>query len=35
MREIDLKGLKIRGIMVNYLYVCERKLWLFDRGIGI
>lgn len=35
MREIDLKGLKIRGIMVNYLYVCERKLWLFDRGIGM
>ncbi|WP_083797391.1 Dna2/Cas4 domain-containing protein [Calditerrivibrio nitroreducens] len=31
--EIDLDSLKTNGIKLNYLYVCERKLWLFDRGI--
>ncbi|MBI4654327.1 MAG: CRISPR-associated protein Cas4 [Nitrospirae bacterium] len=31
--EIDFQSLKTTGIKVNYLYVCERKLWLFDRGI--
>lgn len=31
--DIDFQSLKITGIKVNYLYVCERKLWLFDRGI--
>ncbi len=30
---IDFDLLKTNGIKVNYLYVCERKLWLFDRGI--
>ena len=29
----DFETLKTNGIKVNYLYVCERKLWLFDRGI--
>lgn len=29
----DFQTLKTNGIKVNYLYVCERKLWLFDRGI--
>lgn len=29
----QLKELKIRGIMVNYYYVCKRKLWLFSKGI--
>ena len=30
---IDFNNLKTNGIKINYLYVCERKLWLFDRGI--
>lgn len=30
-----LQDLRITGIKVNYLYVCERKLWLFDRGISM
>jgi CRISPR-associated exonuclease Cas4 len=30
---IDFESLKTNGIKINYLYVCERKLWLFDRGI--
>jgi len=30
---INFQSLKTTGIKVNYLYVCERKLWLFDRGI--
>ncbi|MCK9228662.1 MAG: CRISPR-associated protein Cas4 [Syntrophorhabdaceae bacterium] len=25
--------LKTTGLRVNYLYICHRKLWLFDRGI--
>lgn len=29
----QLKELKIRGIMVNYYYICKRKLWLFSKGI--
>lgn len=29
----DFQSLKTTDIKVNYLYVCERKLWLFDRGI--
>ncbi len=33
--DIDFQSLKTNGIKVNYLYVCERKLWLFDRGIGM
>ncbi len=31
--DTDFQALKTTGIKVNYLYVCERKLWLFDRGI--
>ncbi len=30
---VDFQSIKTTGIKVNYLYVCERKLWLFDRGI--
>ncbi len=30
---IDFQSLKTNGVKINYLYVCERKLWLFDRGI--
>ncbi len=30
---LDFQSLKTTGIKVNYLYVCKRKLWLFDRGI--
>jgi len=33
MQDFDFQTLKTNGIKVNYLYVCERKLWLFDRGI--
>ncbi|MGC8870279.1 MAG: CRISPR-associated protein Cas4 [Brevinematia bacterium] len=31
----DSQDLRITGIKINYLFVCERKLWLFDRGIGM
>lgn len=27
--------LRITGIKINYLFVCERKLWLFDRGVSM
>ncbi len=33
MQDFDFSELKTNGIKINYLYVCERKLWLFDRGI--
>ena len=33
MEGFDFGSLKTTGIRVNYLVVCERKLWLFDRGI--
>lgn len=33
MDMVDFQSLKTTGIKVNYLYVCKRKLWLFDRGI--
>ncbi len=33
--KFDFQFLKTTGIKVNYLYVCERKLWLFDRGISM
>jgi len=33
--DIDFQLLKTNGIKINYLHVCERKLWLFDRGIGM
>ena len=32
-REFDFNSFRTTGIKVNYLYVCERKLWFFDRGI--
>ncbi|MCM8822549.1 MAG: CRISPR-associated protein Cas4 [Candidatus Omnitrophica bacterium] len=32
---LDFQALKTNGIKVNYLYVCERKLWFFDRGIAM
>jgi len=31
----DLDTIRITGVKINYLYVCERKLWLFDRGISL
>ncbi|MDW8095060.1 MAG: CRISPR-associated protein Cas4 [Caldimicrobium sp.] len=31
--EFDFNSLKVNGIKINYLYVCERKLWLFDKGL--
>lgn len=31
--DFDFETLKTNGVKVNYLYVCERKVWLFDRGI--
>jgi len=27
--------LRITGLKVNYLHVCKRKLWFFDKGIGL
>lgn len=33
--ETDFQILKTTGVKINYLYVCERKLWLFDRGISM
>jgi CRISPR-associated exonuclease Cas4 len=33
--EIDFQNLRTTGVKINYLYVCERKLWLFDRGISM
>lgn len=33
MLEPDFQSLKTSGAKINYLYVCQRKLWLFDRGI--
>lgn len=29
----QIEQLHITGIKINYLFVCERKLWFFDRGI--
>lgn len=31
--KIDLLDIKIQGIKINYAVVCERKLWLFSKGI--
>jgi len=28
------EGLYIKGVEVNYYYVCKRKLWLFSKGIN-
>lgn len=33
--KINIDNIKITGVKINYLYVCERKLWLFDRGISM
>jgi len=33
--ENSFNKLKTTGIKINYLHVCKRKLWLFDRGIGM
>lgn len=30
---IDLENLKVQGVKINYYMVCERKLWLFSKGI--
>lgn len=35
MEDFISQDFRITGIKVNYLYVCERKLWLFDRGISM
>lgn len=32
---LNFDVVNITGVKVNYLYVCERKLWLFDRGISM
>jgi CRISPR-associated exonuclease Cas4 len=34
-KDFDFQSLKTTGIRINYLHVCDRKLWLFDRGIGM
>jgi len=26
-------SLHLTGVKINYFFVCERKLWFFDRGI--
>ena len=31
---MDLKELKFRGTQVAYYVVCQRKLWLFTKGIS-
>ncbi|NPA52339.1 MAG: CRISPR-associated protein Cas4 [Aquificae bacterium] len=33
--EIDFEELKVNGLKVNYYFICPRKLWLFDRKIGM
>lgn len=33
--EFDLEKFKTQGIKLNYYFVCKRKLWLFDKGIGM
>lgn len=30
---LDLEGLKVQGVKINYFFICKRKLWLFDKGI--
>ncbi|MGM0472392.1 MAG: CRISPR-associated protein Cas4 [Bacillota bacterium] len=27
--------LKVQGVKINYYYVCQRKLWLFSKGIAM
>ncbi|HHV29527.1 CRISPR-associated protein Cas4 [Acetivibrio mesophilus] len=29
----DFENYKTQGVKVNYYYVCQRKLWLFSKGI--
>lgn len=31
----DLQMMRINGIMVNYYYICKRKLWLFSKNISL
>jgi CRISPR-associated exonuclease Cas4 len=35
MEWLNLETICITGVKINYLYVCERKLWLFDRNIAL
>ena len=35
MEWLNLETIRITGVKINYLYVCERKLWLFDRNIAL
>ncbi|AEC52729.1 hypothetical protein PNA2_1814 [Pyrococcus sp. NA2] len=35
MEEYPLEELVIRGIEINYLFVCPTKLWFFSHGIGM
>lgn len=29
----SLVSLRLNGVKVNYFFICQRKLWLFDRGV--
>lgn len=29
----EFEGMKVGGLLVNYLLICPRKLWLYSRGI--
>jgi len=31
----DFEVLKTNGIKVNYYFICKRKLWLFDKKLGM
>lgn len=35
MWKINLNALKIKGIEINYYYICKRKLWFFAKGITL
>ena len=35
MIEFDFENYKVQGIKVNYYFICKRKLWLFDKGLGM
>lgn len=30
---MNIDELKVKGIEMNYYYICKRKLWLFNKGI--
>ena len=32
---MDLKALRFKGTQVAYAVICERKLWLFSKGIAL